>query len=87
MTAENASNPTNRTADARDLDAELAEPEAGEHGLPVDARCVNCRRVRAKLVPDRDPDDRSSFKHVCHQCQRATWWNVLRVLDDQVVGE
>lgn len=69
----------------RDVDEEIADPEAGQRGLPVDARCVDCNRIRAKLVPDRDPDDRSSFKHVCHECQRATWWNIVRVLSEQEV--
>ena len=65
----------------RDLEAELNSPEAGHTGVPVDARCINCRRVRAKLAPADAVDDGRSFKHVCHRCQRATWWNILRVLE------
>jgi ribosomal protein L36 len=65
----------------RDLDAELAEPEAGEFGHPVDARCTDCKRVRAKLATDRDgPEDTTSFKHWCSRCRKVRWWNVLRVL-------
>ncbi len=53
--------------DQRDLVDEL-DGSAGEVGVPVDAVCTNCR-----ITP---------FKHVCHNCQRGTWWNVRRVLVD-----
>ncbi len=68
---------------ARDIQRELADPEAGHRGIPVDARCVHCKKVRAKRAPEyvTDDDSRDTFKHVCHNCQRATPWNVIRVLD------
>jgi len=72
----------------RDVVQELESPIAGEEGLPVDAKCVDCGIVRAKRVPGRsDPDNTSSFRHVCHNCQTANWWNVIRVLDREVVDE
>jgi len=46
----------------------------------VSARCVDCREVRTKKTYT-DPDEMRSFRHVCHDCQRATWWNVLEVVD------
>jgi len=61
---------------------QLDDPEAGHGPLGVSARCVNCKIVRAKRIADQDPDDTSSFKHVCHNCQRTTWWNLIRVLND-----
>lgn len=68
--------------EGRDLEAELEEPEAGERGLPVDARCTQCKHVRAKLVSGRDdPTDTTSFRHICHNCCVVTWWNVIRVLE------
>lgn len=65
----------------RDLEAELEQPQAGHRGVPVDARCVGCRKVRAKRAPEDRVEEGLSFKHVCHNCQRATYWNVLRRLD------
>lgn len=69
---------------------------AGEFGVPVEARCVGCRRndrdrVRVKLAdPDVFPEDMAdagaeSFKHVCHRCRKATYWNVLEVIADVVL--
>jgi hypothetical protein len=61
--------------------------------IPVDAICVGCVRTRAKHVrpeemsQDADVDpaaleatDLTSFKHVCHPCGSATWWNPVAVL-------
>jgi len=79
--------------DDRDLEAELAKPEAGQFGIPVDAVCVGCGRTRVKRATleamDQDPDsdpieleasDCTSFKHVCYPCQGATWWNPIAIL-------
>ncbi|SDC05686.1 hypothetical protein [Natrinema hispanicum] len=79
--------------DDRDLEAELATPEAGQVGVPVDAICVGCGRTRVKRATleamDQDPDadpteleatDCTSFKHVCYPCQGATWWNPIAIL-------
>ncbi|WP_435551984.1 hypothetical protein [Natrinema sp. CGMCC1.2065] len=79
--------------DDRDLEAELASAAAGNSGIPFDAICTGCRRVRVKRAkpeevgqhPQIDPaqleaSDCSSFKHVCHHCQKATFWNPLAVL-------
>jgi hypothetical protein len=51
------------------------------HSTLVSARCVECRVVRTKKTYT-DTDETRSFRHVCHDCQTATWWNVLRVLED-----
>lgn len=49
----------------------------------VRARCVECRTVRTKQTYTIVGDDESgSFEHVCHDCQGATWWNVLEVIDE-----
>jgi hypothetical protein len=58
-------------------------PEAGEYGVPVEAICVGCQQVRTKRYGDADPESirlGESFKHVCHRCQTATYWNVREVL-------
>ena len=57
----------------RDLDT--------SHSTLVSARCVECREIRTKKTYT-DTDETRSFRHVCHDCQRATWWNVLEVVDD-----
>ena len=77
----------------RDLEAELASPAAGQVGIPVDATCGGCGRTRVKRAdpmemgqhPQVDPTildatDCTSFKHVCHPCGGATWWNPVAVL-------
>ncbi|MDQ2052471.1 hypothetical protein RBH26_18565 [Natronolimnohabitans sp. A-GB9] len=79
--------------DDRDLEAELASADAGRVGIPVDAVCVGCGRTRVKRVDpaamDHDSQvdpttleatDCASFKHICHSCQAATWWNPVAVL-------
>lgn len=72
--------------DGRDLEAELNDGKAGQRGIAVDARCVGCKHHRAKYVPNRDPEDTTSFRTICHECQRVTWWNVLEVVDDVQEG-
>ncbi|WP_226004119.1 hypothetical protein [Natrinema salinisoli] len=79
--------------DDRDLKAELASSAAGRFGIPVDAVCVGCGQTRVKRAcleeMDQQPDgdlttleatDCTSFKHVCYQCQGATYWNPVAVL-------
>ncbi len=79
--------------DERDLEAELESATAGHVGIPVDAICVGCRQTRVKRAnpeemgqhPQVDPttleaEDLTSFKHVCHRCEEATWWNPVAVL-------
>lgn len=51
------------------------------HSTSVSARCVKCREVRRKETYT-DTDLSRSFRHVCHTCQTATWWNVLQVLEE-----
>jgi len=63
----------------RDRTAELDAPESGERGIPFDAVCTGCGQVRVKRA-DEDPDSPTSFKHVCHRCKTATWWNPIRTL-------
>ncbi|APW99954.1 hypothetical protein CHINAEXTREME_20240 [Halobiforma lacisalsi AJ5] len=79
--------------DGRDRAAELESAEAGQFGVPVDAICVGCGRIRVKRADpneigqasDVDPTDLeaadcTSFKHVCHRCGSATWWNPVAIL-------
>lgn len=81
----------------RDLEAELASEGAGHQGIPFDAICINCQRKRVKRVqpeevgqhPQIDPtslgaSECTSFKHVCYNCQKATYWNPLAVLSDLI---
>ncbi|SNZ06185.1 hypothetical protein SAMN06269185_1078 [Natronoarchaeum philippinense] len=72
---------TDAPADDRDLEAEAAEPEAGHSGIPFDAVCVGCGQRRVKRC-EQDPEDLTSFKHVCHECQSGTWWNPVQALPD-----
>ncbi len=42
--------------------------------------------------PDADPmvleaNDCTSFKHVCHRCQGATWWNPIAILTGLLESE
>ncbi|WP_121743779.1 hypothetical protein [Natronorubrum halophilum] len=84
----------------RDLEAELASSAAGRTGIPVDAICVGCGRTRVKRAtleemdqpPQADPTslevaDCTSFKHVCYQCEGATWWNPVAVLTGLLESE
>ena len=80
-------------SDDRDLEGELQTAEAGHVGIPVDAVCTSCRRGHVKRVSPEEVDqpaevdpitldasDLTSFKHVCHPCRGATWWNPVAVL-------
>lgn len=49
----------------------------------VSARCVECKNVREKRTYT-DLERTRSFKHVCHSCQTVTWWNAIRVLDEEI---
>lgn len=72
----------------RDPQEELEHGAAGEIGLPVDARCTGCKKVRAKRANKimGDPDD-GSFRHICHTCKKVKWWNVIRILDVDPEGD
>jgi len=73
-------------------------PRAGEIGVPVDAICVGCssdgherkatKRVSLEKLGVDDVEDigTGSFRHVCHRCQRATYWNVVDVREDLYDG-
>ncbi|WP_247002302.1 hypothetical protein [Halosolutus gelatinilyticus] len=82
-----------RSDDVRDLEGELASTSAGHVGIPVDAICVGCGRIRVKRAdpeemgqhPQVDPTTLdatglTSFTHVCHPCGSVTWWNPVAVL-------
>jgi hypothetical protein len=69
------------------------DPSAGEVGIPVDAVCTGClsetgkRRVRIKRatreelgVDDLEEAEGRTFRHVCHRCEGAEYWNVVAVL-------
>lgn len=84
----------------RDRAAELASPSAGQVGIPVDAICVGCGRTRVKRARPAEMDqpihvdptaleasDLTSFKHVCHPCGGATWWNPVAVLTGLLESE
>ncbi|WP_076610304.1 hypothetical protein [Natronorubrum thiooxidans] len=84
----------------RDLEVELASADAGTVGVPVDAICVGCGRIRVKRASLEelnqashvDPAtletaDLTSFKHVCHPCGGATWWNPVAVLTGLLESE
>ncbi|WP_265108698.1 hypothetical protein [Halosolutus halophilus] len=81
------------SGDDRDLEAELASASAGHVGIPVDAICVGCGRIRVKRAGLEEIGQHlqvdpmtievrhlESFKHVCHPCGSATWWNPVAVL-------
>jgi hypothetical protein len=65
----------------RDLQAEFREPAAGHVGVPFDAICTGCRQNRVKRA-EEDPEDPKSFKHICENCQKVTWWNPIRTLTE-----
>ncbi|MFP8957173.1 hypothetical protein ACLI4Y_10615 [Natrialbaceae archaeon A-CW3] len=84
---------TDRARGDRDLEAELARPEAGRVGVPFDAICTGCQHVAVKRAKPEDVGQHpqvdlerleasacTSFKHVCHRCRRCTWWNPVAVL-------
>ena len=65
--------------------SETLGPKAGEYGVPVEAICVGCQQVRTKRCGNTAPESirlGESFKHVCHRCQTATYWNVREVLTE-----
>jgi hypothetical protein len=65
--------------DDRDRVAEFESAAAGERGIPFDAVCTGCGQTRVKRA-DEDPENPTSFKHVCNKCKKATWWNPVRTL-------
>lgn len=65
---------------------EIDDARAGEVGIPVHARCVSCRQIQFKRVGGEDSvEETDTFKHVCHECQKSTYYNVLYVLDEDPV--
>ena len=60
------------------------EPAGSGHVGPLlRARCTECRRVSLKRTARVVGETSSgSFKHVCHNCRGATWWNVLEVVEE-----
>lgn len=76
-----------------EVDHSEFDASAGEVGIPVDAVCTGCfsetgnRRVRIKRasmeelgVDDLEDAEGETFRHVCHRCQGAEFWNVVAVL-------
>jgi hypothetical protein len=60
------------------------EPDgAGHVGPLLRARCTSCDAISLKRT-ERVVGETSSgsFKHVCHKCRGATWWNVLEVVEE-----
>lgn len=70
-----------------EIETATLSAEAGERGVPVDARCTECKRVAVKRAPGTVDEPALSFKHVCHDCQTCTWWNTLEVLDGLLGGD
>lgn len=73
----------------RDLDLESVDARVGERGSLVEAICTGCRLTRTKRttkVDQEDPDRAVTFKHACHNCKTATWWNTLQVLELEEEG-
>lgn len=81
--ADESASPNKKTPTLID---QLDEPEAGFGPVGVSARCISCKIVRAKRLSVRQAGDSRSFKHVCHNCRRSTWWNIIRVLVDDRDG-
>ncbi|WP_254861724.1 hypothetical protein [Halovivax gelatinilyticus] len=84
----------------RDFSAESKSIEAGLQGFPVDAVCTGCQREHVKRVRPEDVNqefgvdpltldvaDLTSFKHVCHRCGTATWWNPTDLLKGLIETE
>jgi hypothetical protein len=68
----------------RDRDEDLP-PQVGEKGILVTCRCVGCKTVRRKLAPVEILEKEArhpSFQHICHDCQRVQWHNIIEILDD-----
>lgn len=58
-------------------------PSVGHAGPLLSARCTGCQKVSEKRTTEIVGERSSgSFRHVCHSCRTATWWNVLRVIDE-----
>lgn len=48
--------------------------------VAVEAVCTGCQRtVEKETRTDDEGTVPTSFRHVCHRCQRVQWWNVLEV--------
>ena len=56
--------------------------------VAVEAVCTGCQRtVEKETRTDDEGAVPTSFRHVCHQCRRVQWWNVLDVLDADAGGD
>lgn len=67
-------------------DVELSAT-SGECGVPVNAVCTGCSTERTKRAAVEKIDverESGSFKHVCHGCQKARWYNVLAIRWDLI---
>lgn len=67
-----------------ELDLETSA-SAGYHGILTTARCTGCKTVRRKLAPYEIADDggsHPSFRHICHSCNRVSWYNTIEILED-----
>ena len=60
------------------------EPDGSGHVGPLfRARCTQCQKVSLKRTTEVVGEDTyGSFKHSCHSCKGATWWNVLEVVEE-----
>lgn len=60
------------------------EPDGSGHAGPLlRARCTDCTAISLKRTTRVVGETASgSFKHVCHKCRAATWWNVLEVVEE-----
>lgn len=58
-------------------------PAAGHAGPLLRARCTECDKVSLKRTTEIVGETATgSFKHACHSCRGATWWNVLEVVEE-----
>lgn len=58
-------------------------PAAGHAGPFLHARCTGWHKTSLKRTTRIVGETATgSFKHSCHSCRRATWWNVLGVLEE-----
>ncbi|MCU4926907.1 hypothetical protein OB905_13110 [Halobacteria archaeon AArc-dxtr1] len=68
--------------------------------IPFDAICTSCKQTKVKHVrpqevgqhPQIDPDaidasECTSFKHVCYNCETATYWNPVDVLSGLLAND
>ncbi|WP_281194746.1 hypothetical protein [Halorubrum sp. F4] len=69
------------------MSSRSTSPGAGHVGPLVSARCTSCEKISEKRTARIVGETSSgSFRHVCHTCRTATWWNVLRIIDENHPG-